>query len=1005
MLLIDGSRRVAPPPPPPPPPPPAPAPSNGPGTTAVTPVRYDAPAADAAAPERYVDHTVARGETLTEISTRYQLPVLQLETENPSIDDADALNEGQTVRVPIGPGYGIEPVAVQIAPGQTLAELAAQYRQPLSDIVDANRHGLGNADVIHVGQQIWIPGVQQVPAQAPAAPLTPLEQAAQTTDAAAQRVATAQQRYDDMAASTNGSGAALPYFAQGLADAKKELDTAVGAELDLRVQSNLPPGHSATEANYEYAAGVIADRQASAGTTRATADAIRHVTIDRQTEAIVSNAQAASDPQAAVKALNDGYVNASPEVQQRLLASDGAKAIIDAANTWALEPLTQDPFEQMSPYSLSYQAMERLDTMTAGMAPEFAARVVANAVPRIEKYVNEVGSQMGGSGFEQGAVEHLTALLGRVAGTPAGDAAIERIVPLGAWNRNGLISAIANGASPAYALAIAKQPGVDAATVLSEVQSAMGIYRDTVAEHTKAYGQQMEELGWLVQNHGSTMTPEQLDQAIADYIAEKGPEWEAKTEELRQQLATDGANLLAQMQALQNAGLPDQQGQIDEIIESTFNDTNSQLAISTALQTKPELTQGVRGDQLLGFFTSTGFASNAKLSDQARRFAVEAATAYVKSNVLTQIGQFDPSDPASVTRATNAIESLRNTNLAKALGVSPDALDEAVDAIRKSVPVPGESADDIAARLLRQGKELDGISGFDKTTLAGQMLRTVGLGLAGIGFLASIERAGLDPNLRNDLRVLVDAAGLGQKGAELLVGLGAADDAGAVGKLGSTAASKFLGVLTAALDTWSAIDAGMKGDVPSAVLYGVGAGGGLLAAFGSGSLAGPIGIGLVVVSVLGLSIWNGIKEANKHEPDSDGGASMRFLQHAGFSESAARALVDQSGDGHSAVPLLERYAQLKGLDLTQTADRDTFVAWVNGMSGDQLGALRDNLHRTLDEFDGDVSRFNATADDDPWVVPDTAQRPWFAAGGDAQPESAAQLDAVLAVLEIPTLQP
>ena len=62
-----------------------------------------------------------------------------------------------------------------------------------------------------------------------------------------------------------------------------------------------------------------------------------------------------------------------------------------------------------------------------------------------------------------------------------------------------------------------------------------------------------------------------------------------------------------------------------------------------------------------------------------------------------------------------------------------------------------------------------------------------------------------------------------------------------------------------------------------------------MAAFGSGSLAGPIGIGLVVVSVLGLSIWNGIKEANKHEPGSDGGASMRFLQHAGFSEAAARA--------------------------------------------------------------------------------------------------------------------
>ena len=251
--------------------------------------------------------------------------------------------------------------------------------------------------------------------------------------------------------------------------------------------------------------------------------------------------------------------------------------------------------------------------------------------------------------------------------------------------------------------------------------------------------------------------------------------------------------------------------------------------------------------------------------------------------------------------------------------------------------------------------------------------------------------------------MLVDSAGLGQKGAELLAGLSKADAESLLGRLGGSAASKFLGVVTAAMDVWTAADSFANGDIPSGVLYGVGAGGGLLAAFGSGSLAGPIGIGLVVVSVVGLGIWNGVKEANQHEPGSDGGVSLRFLQHAGFNEAAARALCDQTGDGVSPVPIVARYAELKGLDLANPAERQEFIDWVNAMPPDKLAALRDNLHRTLDEFDGDASRLPATADDDDWVVQDTLQRPWFAASGAARPESAAQIDAVLQVLELPAL--
>ncbi len=983
-MLADGVRRTEaslPPPPPPPPPPPA----------------------------KHVEHRVAPGETMTEVASRYGTDVPTLQASNPDVKDPDQVQVGQVLRVPIGEGYGEEPTSTELKPGQTLTELAQQVKLPLDRLIAANGHLLGEPELIRVDQQIWIPGgyaVQdaQLPKQQP---LTPLQQAEQNADAAATRAAAAQQAYEDMAASTYGSGAALPYLAQNAADAKRALDDAVRVEVDLQLQGNLPPGHGATEADHAAAADEVRNRTRTDPAAQAQVDtALTRVDTSRQAQAIVDRANAQSDPAQALKVLSEGHAAASPQVQQALLASSGAQQIIRNATDWALQPLKDGPnYDTGGPQAPGYQTMERLDQLTAVSSPEIGARVMGQAAPAIERALSEYPDQHGVMPFGQGAVEHLTHALGRIAGTPLGDAVMDRYVPLGIWDRNGIVNAIAQGASPAYALKIAQQPNVDTAMVMDTVYAGMDIFRERVADDTKAYGKQMEELAWLVTSHAGTMTPEQLDKAIADYAAGKGPEWQQQTEALKQKLADDGAALLAQVQALQSLppGLSGEQGRVNEQIASTLNDTHAQLAISTALKTNPALTAGQAGQQMLGFFTSTGFASNAKLSDQARKLVSEVATAHVQSTLLARVGEFDPANPASVQRAADAIDSLRSPQLAKAWGVSEAALDKALDKLKGTMPVAGESAEEAAKRLKDFDDALGGIKGFDKASGAGQILRGAGLALAGVGLLASIERAGLNPSLKNNLKVLVDAAGLGQKGAELLVGLGKADSESLIGKLGGSAASKFLSVVTAAIDVWSSAEAFGKGDIPSGVLYGVGAGGGLLAAFGSGSIAGPIGIGLVVVSVVGLSIWNGVKEANKHEPDSDGGTSMRFLQHAGFSETAARALCDQTGDGVSPVPLLQRYAELKGIDMADPAERQRFVDWVNAMPPDQLAALRDSLHRTIDEFDGDASKLQATADDDAWVVRDTEERPWFAASGAARPESAAQIDAVLRVLGLQPL--
>ena len=93
------------------------------------------------------------------------------------------------------------------------------------------------------------------------------------------------------------------------------------------------------------------------------------------------------------------------------------------------------------------------------------------------------------------------------------------------------------------------------------------------------------------------------------------------------------------------------------------------------------------------------------------------------------------------------------------------------------------------------------------------------------------------------------------------------------------------------------------------------------------------------------------------------------------------------------------------MKLEDPQQQQKLVNWINGMSADQLAALRNNLHHTADDFDGDPSRLPLTADSDRLEVPDIASRPWFTRFGDRGPKSIAQLEAQLAVLQIPTLAP
>jgi hypothetical protein len=810
-----------------------------------------------------------------------------------------------------------------------------------------------------------------------------------------------------------------------VADAKAQLQTATQAELTERARLSTQPGRSPTETTYAAAGNDIKARYAASPQETARLDeALNALKQNRDVATIVHTARLGSTPQAQVESLNTSLKDATPELRQAVLQSDEGKAIVQGAADWAMEPLAGgdasaaiDKAQEEGYYGTGgpgMKAMDRLDQLTQQLDPELAAQVTGAAIPTVERYASDFQSQWLGEPLVGSGTTAMLKVLDRSLDTTAGRQNLERLAALGIGDDYGIYQHISEGGRTDYGVALSQSGKVDATMTLANVYAGVEDYRGQIAETASAYSEHFEELGWLVSSHGGSMTPEQLQQAIEDYTKEKGPEWEAQGKALQEQLAAQGAKLQQQLTGLGQLPPSDQR---DEAIADALNDPAASLALNTAWEKKPELLQGARGDGLLVFFADPTVKGSARLTDVGRRLTSGAAMAWMKHNTGAALAHFNPADPASVQAAKTALEGLRNGNLTKLLGVSTAEMDKAIEAMKDAMPAAGDTAEQITAKLAtldtelgKIGENIHGRYGFDpstanegqvafsRKTVAGQLMRGVGVMLGGVGLLASTKTAIDDPTLKNWLKVTSDSAGLVQRGLELGVGVFKWDEGtSALSKVGTKAGSflagRLLGAASAVFDVWSGVQAAQQGDYVSAGLYGAGAGGTVMAALWTGPV-GWAGLAIVGISAAGLWAWNGVKEANKHEPDSDGGTSMRFLQHAGLNEATARALTDQSGDGHSPMPIFERYAQLKGYDLSQPGDQKKFTDWLNAMPPDQLGQVRDRIHRELDAFDGDAQKFGLTA------APHQASRADMGNPWSLRPRSVEQLDKLLAHLQL-----
>jgi len=102
-------------------------------------------------------HIVKKGDTLYELSQKYNVPLQKLIEANPQIANPDQLSIGEKVKIPAGAvqveGEGYKHVAKQ---GDTLWKLSKAWGIPLQTLIDANPQ-ISDPNVLKVGDVVLIP--------------------------------------------------------------------------------------------------------------------------------------------------------------------------------------------------------------------------------------------------------------------------------------------------------------------------------------------------------------------------------------------------------------------------------------------------------------------------------------------------------------------------------------------------------------------------------------------------------------------------------------------------------------------------------------------------------------------------------------------------------------------------------------------------------------------------------------------------------------------------------
>lgn len=115
-------------------------------------------------------HIVKQGDTLFELSKKYNVPLQAIIDANPQLSDPNKLNIGDKIKIPTNstPGQGTDNVLYKhvVKQGDTLFKLSKAWGVPLQALIDANPQ-LSDPNVLKIGDVINIPKVSTTPAPVP----------------------------------------------------------------------------------------------------------------------------------------------------------------------------------------------------------------------------------------------------------------------------------------------------------------------------------------------------------------------------------------------------------------------------------------------------------------------------------------------------------------------------------------------------------------------------------------------------------------------------------------------------------------------------------------------------------------------------------------------------------------------------------------------------------------------------------------------------------------------
>ncbi|MBN2391871.1 MAG: LysM peptidoglycan-binding domain-containing protein [Anaerolineae bacterium] len=146
-------------------------------TPAVPKNASSAPASPPAEPQTFIQHPVEPGDTLWGLAVQYGVPMAAIQLQN-NLGASTMVKAGQVLEIPPPNAWESAStywVIYEVAGGDTLSGIAAQYGLTTAELVAAN--GLDSADFLSVGQALILPlkAPAEVLVQAPTPTSTPFK--------------------------------------------------------------------------------------------------------------------------------------------------------------------------------------------------------------------------------------------------------------------------------------------------------------------------------------------------------------------------------------------------------------------------------------------------------------------------------------------------------------------------------------------------------------------------------------------------------------------------------------------------------------------------------------------------------------------------------------------------------------------------------------------------------------------------------------------------------------